>query len=261
MKTKNNAALVTGGALRIGRAICRALARQGRPVVVHCFRSRPEAEELAASIRSEGGQAWIVQGDLRPPGSCRRIVTEAWEQAGGLTLLVNNAAVFRKDALLTTTAEDNLEQVRLNFLAAAQLMREFAARVLEEPVAPPCGRRGVGRIINLLDSRISRIEAGELSYQVSKHMLAALTLSAARELAPCITVNAVAPGPVLPPEFGQQADKRGREPAGPIPLGQRPTPEDVADAVAFLARATGITGEILFVDGGQHLLRMSDIGA
>ncbi|MDI6775513.1 MAG: SDR family oxidoreductase [Verrucomicrobiota bacterium] len=248
MNLHGSTALVIGGAVRIGRAICRALAARGCQVAIHCRWSRSEAEYLEQAIRTDGGTAFVVQGDLSSQGNCRRIVAETWEKAGGFNILVNNAAVFHKDTLETASADDLMAEMTVNFLAPALLTMEFARRVMEVVGA-------VGRVVNLLDRRIAGVEADCLSYQASKKMLAAFTQAAALELAPRVIVNGVAPGPALAPTPAPvNAAGRTRERAGAVPLGRRNTPEEIAEAVMFLLESDGIAGQILFVDGGQHLL-------
>lgn len=231
--------LVTGGALRIGRRICEKLAQAGARVVIHCRHSGREARELAESLESAGHKAWVVQEDLDSEAGCEAVITQAMTLAGGLDGLVNNAAVFHRRSLAETDLTHLLAELRPNLFAPLLLIRAFSTRAKS------------GRIVNLLDRRIATLETGSLAYQLSKRALADLTRLAAVELAPAFTVNGVAPGPVLlpPDETGKPRDK-----AGKIPLGRRPTPDDVADAVLTLLRADSVTGQILFVDGGQHLL-------
>lgn len=233
-------ALVTGGAVRIGAAISLALARAGADVVIHCRRSRAAAERLAARIRKSGRRAFVVEGDLCGERACRQILSRTLKLAGDLHILINNAAVFNKHALEKFTERDLVAEFETNFFAPMILMREFAVRV------------GEGVIVNLLDRRIKGWDATCAPYVFSKKALAEATRMAALRWAPNIRVNAVAPGAVLPPPG------RGRhylrDHAGPIPLRLQVQPENVADAVVYLAQARAVTGQILFVDGGQALL-------
>ncbi len=238
MQLEGRTALVTGGARRLGAALCRALSAAGCGVVIHYRRSGREAAALASALRRAGGRAWTVRGDLRAPGAAGRLVRQAAAAAGRLDILVNNAAVFHKRSLRTAAAAAMRAEWETNLLAPLLLMREFAR-----------GRRR-GRIVNLLDTRIASGRADAVPYSLAKKSLADLTRLAARELAPGITVNGVAPGPVLPADRARAA----REPAGPLPLRRRPAAEDVAAAVLYLAQADAVTGQVVFVDGGQHLL-------
>ncbi|MCX7819743.1 MAG: SDR family oxidoreductase [Kiritimatiellae bacterium] len=233
-------ALVTGGAVRIGRAVTLALARAGAHVVIHYRRSADAARELAAQLHHEGAQAWTIPADLADPAAPDDLIREALARAGQLTILVNNAAVFHKHGWGAVTDSALDAELQVNLCAPVLLMQAFALRV----------RTGV--IVNLLDRRIASVDPTCVPYELSKKALAAATRSAALAWAPSIRVNAVAPGAVLPPP-GEGAHYL-RDRAGRIPLGGPIPPEAVAEAVLFLVRARYITGQVLFVDGGQHLL-------
>jgi pteridine reductase len=243
MKLQSHTALVTGGAIRIGRAICEALAAKGCNVVIHCHTSRSEALKLAGKLERSGVRAWVVQSNLETAAGCRKTIAEAWRKAGRIDFLINNAAMFRKDSPRNGTKKGRMALLRINFLAPVALTRRFASRI-KKP--------SHGKIVNLLDRRITADDSSCASYLTSKKMLADFTRTAALELAPRITVNGVAPGPVLARPAGDL--RASRERAGVIPLGKRPTPEDVAGAVVFLLESDSITGQTIFVDGGQHLM-------
>jgi NAD(P)-dependent dehydrogenase (short-subunit alcohol dehydrogenase family) len=240
MNLKGQTALVTGGAVRIGAAICRALAEQGAHVVVHYHRSEAAARELCQELAGFGVRAFRVQAELGSGAACARLVADAVRQAGQLDLLVNNAAVFHKDHLRAVTEEKLLAEFWPNLFAPMLLLRAFAEQ---------CAR---GRIVNLLDRRIAGDDVACAPYLLSKKALAELTRLAALEFAPAIAVNGVAPGAVLPPP-GRGKDYL-RDQAGPVPLQRQVTPEEVAEVVVFLLQSDAITGQIVFVDGGQHLL-------
>ena len=237
---KGRVAVVTGGAVRIGRAICETLAAAGADVVVHYGKSAREAAETCAALEVRGVKAFAVQADLASEAGCRRLVDEAFRGAGRLDVLVNSAAVFHKDSLRDTCADNLLAEFWPNLFAPIILTRAFAAR---------CEK---GSIINILDRRIAGHDTTCVPYLLSKKGLAEFTKLAALELVPGIRVNGVAPGPILPPP-GKGADYL-REHAGPVPLDKTFTPQDIADAVLFLAGNENLTGQILYVDGGQHLL-------
>ena len=225
---RGKSALVTGGSRRLGAAICRELAARGAAVVVHYRRS--EAEAIALNRQLAHG-VFSVRGDLARPEEREWTFREAAEWLGRVDILVNNAARFARDGELDPAA---LREVNV----AAPL--DLAARVAAQP--------GGGCVIHLLDNRIARPAAGPFrEYAATKRELADSVARLAREWAPRTRVNGVAPGPVLAPEGVREA-------AGDLPLGRRPAPEDVARAVAFLAESEAITGQILYVDGGQHLL-------
>ncbi|MCK4564915.1 MAG: SDR family oxidoreductase, partial [Verrucomicrobia bacterium] len=161
-------------------------------------------------------------------------------QVGPLDILVNNAALFTKDTLTDTTPERIQREFQINLFAPMELTRTFAALA------------GRGAVVNLLDRRIRCNDTTCAPYSISKKGLEEFTRLAALEYAPEVTVNAVAPGPVLPPPGSSAAS--ARELAGNIPLEQLPTLGNIAEAVLFLLQAESITGQTLFVDGGQHLL-------
>ena len=239
MDIKGKRALVTGGAVRIGRAICEALAVRGCAVVVHYRKSGHEAKSLVDSLRACGTEAFAVRAALDSEAACARLVEESVELTGGLDILVNNAAVFHRDSLLDTTEAKLRLEMQTNAFAPIFLTREFA-RLMQK-----------GKVVNLLDRRVVGLERGALPYILSKKMLADFTELAALELAPGIAVNAVAPGPILPPPG--EGPERIREMAGAKPLGLPLTPKAVAEAVVYLLEADAVTGQTIFVDGGQRL--------
>ncbi len=240
MELRDKTALVTGGAVRLGAAIVRALARLGVRVVIHHRRSAAEAEALAREIRKVGGGAAAVSADLAGlADTAERLISDATAAVGPLDILVNNAAVFHKDTFETLDAAALDTEFRVNLFAPVLLMKAFAAQ----------GRSGA--IVNVLDRRIVNLDPASVPYELSKKALAEATRLAALHWAPRLRVNGVAPGPVLPPP-GEGADYI-REKAGPLPLGRPVTPEQVAEAVVYLLRAESVTGQVLFVDGGQRL--------
>jgi pteridine reductase len=248
MKLESKIALVTGGAVRIGRAICEALAARGCGVVVHYDRSRNEAMELVSGMKKKGVEAFAVKMRFGGEKDCARLMDVAWKKAGHIDFLINNAAVFHKDTLLSTTEKKMMTELQVNFLAPMWLTKEFAKRIRSSEKSSAAV---LGKVINLLDQRIAGIPTDCLPYLLSKKMLAELTELAALELAPTITVNGVAPGPVLPVD--KRRNLAALEKAGDIPLTCRPTPQDVAAAVVFLLESDSITGQTVFVDGGRHL--------
>ena len=236
------AALVTGGAQRIGRAIALALAREGYAVALHIRRSRAEADRLCAEIAAAGGRAAVVSGDLADQDAVLRLVPAAAAAVGPLTLLVNNAAEFEFDEIGQLTRERFDRHLAVNLRAPIFLAQSFAAQV-------PAGADAA--IINLTDQRVFKPTPRFFSYGLSKSALSAATTTLAQALAPAIRVNAVAPGPTLPSPR-QDADMFARQ-QRVLPLARGPTPQDIADAVLYLAAAKSVTGVTIAVDGGQHL--------
>jgi NAD(P)-dependent dehydrogenase (short-subunit alcohol dehydrogenase family) len=240
MALRGKTALVTGGAVRIGRAIVEALAAEGCRVVIHCDRSVAAAERVRLAVQRAKGKAWVVREHLDGQAACERVMASAVAAAGRVDILINNAAVFHKDTLVSLTEARLHDEFMVNGFVPILLTRAFAARVRH------------GAVVNLLDRRIRANDVACLPYSLSKKALAAFTEEAALSLAPRITVNAVAPGAVLPPPGKGAAylhDKAGR-----VPLGRRIMPGDIARAVVALLALRGVTGQILYVDGGQHLL-------
>ncbi len=238
-KLTGRVALVTGGAVRVGRAIALALARDGADVAIGYLRSAAEATRTVREIEALGVRAVAFRADLAKPDEARRLVTRAVRSLGGLDLLVNNAAIFFRTPFLITTPAQFDRVIAVN-LRAAFFCAQAAARVM--------GRRG-GRIVNIADVGAVRAWPGYVPYGISKAGVAMLTKGLAAALAPAIQVNAVGPGVVLLPEgFPRESGKRL---ATRIPMGRHGTPDDVAEAVCFFATCPRyITGQVLFVDGG-----------
>ncbi len=235
------AALVTGGALRIGRAIVLALARAGYAVAIHANKSLADAEALRDDIARGGGQAGVVAADLADHDAVMGLMPAAAAAVGPLTLLVNNASAFEPDEVGSLDRERFDRQLAINLRAPVFLAQAFAAQA-------PAG----GSIVNVLDQRVYRPGPGFFSYGLSKSALYVATTTLAQGLAPHVRVNAVAPGPTLANVWhGDDVFKRR---TAAMPLGHGPAPEEVADAVLFLAQAKNITGETIAVDGGQHIV-------
>ena len=230
MNLSGKRALVTGGAVRIGRAIADALAAEGAEVIVHFQTSEHEAQAFWPNV---------IQADLNDPAQCETLIKRAAEEFGPIDILVNNAAVFHQTRLMDSTTETVMAELQPNLLAPLALIRGFAQQGI------------AGKIINLLDRRVTSHDTMCVPYMLSKKGFEELTKLAAIDLAPAITVNAVAPGAILPPP--DKASDMAWEAAGTIPLEKRPTPADVAEAVLYLLKSDAITGQTLFVDGGQNL--------
>lgn len=242
------AALVTGGAQRIGRAIVLALARAGYAVAIHARRSRSEAEALCGEIAAAGGRAVALFGDLADDSAVAALVPHARAALGPLTLLVNNANEFRYDDVAALEPREFDHQFAVGLRAPLFLARAFAAQAPAD---------GGASIVNLLDQRVYRQIPSYFSYGLAKSALFAATGMLAQALAPGVRVNAVAPGPILKAER-QSAEDFARQQSA-LPLKHGPDPQDVADAVLYLAAARSVTGETIAVDGGQHLSwRMAD---
>lgn len=235
-------ALITGAAKRIGRAIAEDLAAHGFAVAVHYNRSRAEAEDLVASIVGRGGRAAAVQADLTNMDSTAKLVAAAAERLGPVSLLVNNASLFEDDSATDFGWDAWDRHFAVHVKAPALLAREFS-RLL------PKNREGL--IVNIVDQRVRRLTPRYFSYTLSKSALWTQTQTLAQALAPNIRVNAIGPGPTLPnsrqapSDFAAQVDglilKRGPELA------------EFGRTIRYLWDAPSVTGQMIAIDGGQHL--------
>lgn len=234
-------ALVTGGAVRLGRAISLALAEKGYRLVIHYNSSAGPAEGLREEIVGRGGEAAIIGADLSRGDEVRRLAEEAVAAFGGIDLLVNNASVFPPERLEQTGEELWDHTLAVNLKAPFFLIRHLA---------PTLRERG-GVVINLADLAGMQAWAAYAAHAVSKAGLIHLTKVAARNLAPEVRVNAIAPGTVLPPEDLDEAEIA--ELARRAPLKRNGSPGDVVRALLYLLEADFVTGETLVVDGGRLL--------
>jgi len=233
-------ALVTGAAVRVGRAIAEALADAGYDLVLHAHASRAAAEELATWVRARGRVAHVLEADLSAPEGAADLARQALAVAPALDALVNSAAVYSRLAFAELTRTTYEQVMRINLEAPLFLIQGLLPALQAAPSA--C-------VVNITDAAVERPYAHHAHYFASKAGLTMLTKTLALELAPKIRVNAVAPGAVAFPE-DFSADKRGKV-LGRVALGRAGTPRDVAAAVLFLLRdAPYVTGHILAVDGG-----------
>jgi NAD(P)-dependent dehydrogenase (short-subunit alcohol dehydrogenase family) len=232
-------ALITGGAKRIGRETALTLAEEGINVVIHYNRADDEASALAQELERKGVKAWTVQADFRRPDEYQTLIERALQAAGGLDILINNASMFPPEALNDLTWQGLSANMEVNAWVPFLLSRTFAQRI------------GRGKIVNLHDSRLKDNDWTHIGYILSKHVLAAMTKMMALEFAPDITVNAVAPGLILPPPGKDESYIKNL--VHTVPLQRHGGPQDIADAIAFLVKSEFITGEVIYVDGGRHL--------
>jgi len=236
------AALVTGGAVRIGRAIVDALVDAGYAVAIHSNNSRDIAEAACKEIEARGKRACVVAGNLADHSAVLRLVPEAAKAIGPLTLLVNNAGAFEPDGIGALDRDLFDKQFAVNLRAPLFLSEAFAAQAKAGSDAS---------IVNILDQRIYKPTPNFISYSLTKFALHTATTTLAQALAPAVRVNAVAPGPTLPSP--RQDENAFAAQAAALPLGRGPQPRDVAEAVVYLAGARGVSGVTIAVDGGQHL--------
>ncbi len=232
-------ALVTGAGRRIGAALAIAAGEAGYDVVVHYHNSEADAAGVAARLQSLGRRAVIRQGDLASPADCVRLVQPA---PGPLTLLVNSASLFEDDSAerFDVAAYDGIMAVNLR---APLLLSQAMANAL-------AADRG-GLIVNITDQRVWRLTPRYFTYTLSKAALWTATQTLAQALAPRIRVNAIGPGPTLPSPH-QSPDVFAAQ-AAAVALARGPTPGDIAAALTYLIDADAVTGQMIAVDGGQHL--------
>ncbi len=243
---RDGAVLVTGAGRRIGAAIARTLHAAGLKVVLHCHRSRAEADALARALESaRPGSAAVVQADLGDLAGMSRLAQAAAGAFGRLDALVNNASTFHATALGEIQASDWESLIGSNLRAPLFLAQALAPRL----------REARGAIVNIVDIHAERPLAGYPVYSIAKAGLAGLTRSLALELAPEVRVNGVSPGAILWPESGPHFPEAERQRiTSQTPLARTGSPEDVAGAVKYLLLdAPFVTGQILAVDGGRSL--------
>jgi NAD(P)-dependent dehydrogenase (short-subunit alcohol dehydrogenase family) len=236
------AALVTGAARRIGRAIALALARDGWDIAVHYGTSRDEALATVRAIEQLGRRAVAIGRDLAEDAGVRTLLDDSAAALGPMQCVVNSASIFEYDDAASFRADFLDRMMRVNCAAPIVLARGLHARIAD-------GEQGA--VINLLDQKLWNPNPDFFSYTLSKAALKEATTLLAQALAPKVRVVGVAPGITL--ASGTQSDAGFAAAHATAPLGRGSTPEDVAQAVVYLARARAVTGTTLLVDGGQHL--------
>jgi NAD(P)-dependent dehydrogenase (short-subunit alcohol dehydrogenase family) len=240
--TRPRAALVTGAAQRIGRAIALALAADGWAVAVHYRASHAPADAVVAEIERAGGRAVALAADLADESAVAGLVPRAVAALGPLGCLVNNASSFENDTATTANRDSWDRHVEVNLRAPFVLMQEFAAQLPEA---------ATGAIINMLDQRVWSLTPHFVSYTVSKAGLWTLTRTMALALAPRVRVNGIGPGPTLPSP--RQSKEQFERQCAALPLRRGTSPEEIAAAVRFILAAPAMTGQMIALDGGQHL--------
>ncbi len=236
------AALVTGAGQRIGRASALELARSGFSVAVHCHQSRQPAEAVAGEINASGGKAVVLAADLADEGETGRLIADARAALGPVGVLVNNASVFERDEALTATRDSWDAHLETNLRAPFRLSQELARQLPDA---------AEGAIVNMLDERVWNLTPHFVSYTVSKAGLWTLTQTMALALAPRIRVNGIGPGPTLPSP--RQTDAQFQRQVASVPLKRGPTLDEVAGALRFILETPSLTGQMIALDGGQHL--------
>ena len=243
MDIEGKVALVTGAAKRVGRSIALALAERGAELVVHYRDSEREAYEVLAQAKRYGGKPVAVRADLASSADLAEMVETAMRAFGRIEILVNSAAVFYRTPFASLMEADWDRFLTVNLKAPFLLCRQIGEIMR---------RQGRGKIVNLADIAGTKVWAEFIPYAVSKAGLLALTAGLAKALAPAVQVNAIAPGTVLLPE--ESTPEEREQALRRVPLKRLGSPEDVVRGVLYLIESDFVTGEVLNVDGGQHLL-------
>jgi hypothetical protein len=233
-------ALITGAGKRIGHDVAIALADQGANIVVHYRSSADEAGELQGELRERGVKSWLAKANFEKPDEYETLIDRAGRVAGSLDILINSAAIFPPSTLEDVQFQDLIQSLQVNAWAPFALSRAFARAAQR------------GKIINMLDSRVTGYDWGHVAYILSKRALATLTEMMAVQYAPDITVNGIAPGLILPPPGTD--DSYIERLAETVPLKRRGDPGDIAEGIIYLLKSDFVTGQVIYVDGGRHLM-------
>jgi len=252
MQTVGQRALVTGAGKRLGRGMALCLARQGHDVAVHYAGSKAGADAVVAEITAMGRRAVALQADLLDEAQSQTLVARAAEALGGpLTVLVNNASIFEFDDFETATRDSWDRHMESNLRAPFVLTQRFAAQVPETELDSAGEPRATGLVVNMIDQRVRKLTPEFASYTIAKMGLWAMTQTAAQGLAPKVRVNAIGPGPTIQ---GERQDAAGyAKQRGATILRRGASPEDIEAALVYLLHAKAVTGQLICVDGGQHL--------
>lgn len=245
-------ALVTGAARRLGRAMALELARAGHDVAIHYSGSAAEAESTAAEARALGVRAVTLQADLIVEDQMQALLPRAAEALGApITVLINNASIFEYDTLASATRSSWDRHLESNLRAPFVLTQALAAQI-PDPVADGNGEPvAQGLVVNMIDQRVLKLTPEFMSYTIAKMGLWALTRTAAQALAPRVRVNAIGPGPTLQGARQSAVHFAGQRAA--TILGRGADPAGICDALRYLLGARAVTGQLICVDGGQHL--------
>nr|WP_315467349.1 SDR family oxidoreductase [uncultured Undibacterium sp.] len=239
-------ALVTGAAKRIGRQIALSLAQRGWDIVLHYGKSAQEAVDVVAEIEQLGRRAFAVQANLGDPEQVKAIIPKALAVFGRLDCVVNNASLFEEDSI------DNFSQACLDKHMHANVMAPLMLAQALYAAVPDDAPAGIASVINILDQKLFNLNPDYISYTLSKAALETATTMLAQALAPKVRVVGIAPG--LSMLSGDQSANDFQAAHKVTPLGRSSTPEDIAEAVCYVATAKAITGTTILVDGGQHLV-------
>jgi NAD(P)-dependent dehydrogenase (short-subunit alcohol dehydrogenase family) len=240
VKKMQKTAFITGGAKRIGREVCLKLAGMGYDIVFTYYSSEKDAESLTEEVRSMGCRCLKKQCDLTRSDKIANLMSEVFEESPTIEIIVNNASIFERCSFRETSLAKLDENLSLHLRTPFVIVQEFANYAKK------------GQVINILDTRITKKSSAYFAYLLSKKSLSDFTLMSAAALGPDIRVNGIAPGLILPPD-GEGGDYLDRL-AVKIPAGRRGSVKDILNSLEFLVKNEYITGQIIFNDGGEHLV-------
>ncbi len=250
-QTHYHAALITGAAKRLGRAMALHCAGRGIAVAIHYNTSKAEAQAVLAEVIAAGGSGVVLHADLADVADTQTLIPRAVEALGALDVLINNAAVFDYDSLASATPESWQHHIGINLHAPFILTQEFAKQTKAHPKIK-------GAIINIIDQRVRKLTPEFMTYSVSKAALWHLTQTSAQALAPHLRVNAIAPGSTIKATRQSTAHFDAQRKNSLLQRGAEPS--DILAALDYLLDAQAVTGQLICVDGGQHLgWRTADI--
>jgi len=235
-----SAILITGGARRVGAALARHFAASGYDIALHYNRSESDAKQLAKEMEATGAKCTLFAQDLRDGNALFALMEKVHKAMPGCVALINNASIFERAPLMDTDQDCFDRHMAINLKAPILLTQAFARYF------------GKGCVVNLLDANITKAQGSHFAYMLSKKALAEFTVMAAGQLGPDIRVNGVCPGVVLTANESDEAYKQKIEAA--LPLQAHPTLKELADAVYWLVTQPHLTGQLIFVDGGKHVL-------
>ncbi len=239
----SNAVIITGGARRVGAAMAEYFAGKNFDIALHYNNSKDEAEDLQKEIRKTGVACEIFAYDLGDSKNLDRLIEAIHSQMSHCTTLINNASIFERSEFLETDEALFDRQFAVNFKAPFFLTQAFAKKF---------GKNSGANVINILDTDISQNQVSHFAYLLSKKALADFTLMAARALGPNIRVNGICPGAVLP--SGENYVGYEEKIQGIVPLKNQPTLAELSEAAYWLTKQSSITGQIINIDGGKHVL-------
>ena len=234
--------LITGGATRIGKEIALHFSRKGWNIAIHYFKSTSKAQNLKKIIEKNSVKVVLIKADLKNIKQIEKVILVAKKKLGTINCLINNAALFENDDILSFSTKSWNDHLNINLLAPAILTKQFAKQA---------SKKSISNIINIIDQRVFKLTSFFLSYTLSKSALYTLTKTMAMRLGPNIKVNGIAPGPTI--KSKRQSVKHFNKQAKSTLLKKPVGTEDICDTVEFLINNNSITGQVIAVDSGQNL--------